>query len=439
MISMKILFVDPKSSNSIVEDFDLNRTLFRFLSKLIVFRKPLTFSVLAAVTPEKHDIEIKKGRPYDIDYDESYDLVGITTVTPYIYEAYKIADEFKRYGVKVVLGGWHASALPEEAIQHADSIIIGEAEETWPQLLKDMEQGKLMPYYIQNHPVDIEQIPQLGRNIFLKDTGIGIQATRGCPYGCQFCAITNMRFRNIFRKRPVKKVVDEIKSLPNKLFIFQDNSLTIDPIYTKQLFKAMKGINKHFLAYGNIDVLGKDDELLKLASEAGCFGWEIGLESVCQESLDDIGKKTNRVSEYLTSVKKIHDYGMKIGAPFIFGLDPDPPDIFYKTDEFVRKSEIDNPVVLRLVPYPGTSIYSRFVKENRILTKDWSRYNQRYVVFKPKNMTSDELMEKTAELDREWHTIARSTKRIFKSLNFGVYSFLETALLEIGWKIVKHL
>ena len=433
---MKILFVMPRKYNLIVDTGFSAVSHWRFLSKIILIRKPMCFPILAALTPKKYSLELVNGGLSNINFENKYDLVGITCNTAYAFLAYEIADEFCRRGVPVVLGGYHPSALPEEAKMHADSVVIGEAEETWPQLLKDMEKGKLKPFYIQKQPVDPKLIPH-PRDIYQKGTSIGIQATRGCPYGCEFCSISNMKFRRIFRMRPIKDVVEEVRSHTGKSFIFQDNSLTINPKYTKQLFREIKGMNKKFIAYGNINILGRDDELLRLASEAGCIGWLIGFESVCQKSLDSVGKKSNRVSEYLSSVKKIHDYGMIIEASFVFGFDYDTTDIFDKTDEFVRKSEVEIPFALILTPYPGTALYQRLENEGRILTKDWAKYNGIHVVFRPKNMTAEELRINTLNLDKKWHKTSPSIERILRSMNLGLYPFIETLETEIFWRLIN--
>jgi radical SAM superfamily enzyme YgiQ (UPF0313 family) len=433
---MKILFIWPRNSELIFNITDPITKYFRFLSKILFFRPPLTFSILAALTPKEYTIEIAGGTFRDIDFDKKYDLVGITTITPCASLAYDIADEFRRRGVTVVLGGYHATALPEEAKQHADAVVVGESEETWPELLKDFKNKKLKEYYLQNRPVNPKLIPH-PRNIYPKGTGIGIQATRGCPFRCEFCSVCHRKFGNIYRMRPIESVVEEIRSHPNKLFTFSDNSLTINKRYTKQLFNEIKDMNKKFFAYGHIYALGKDEELLKLASEAGCIGWLIGFESVCQESIDSIGKSANRVSEYLTSVKKIHDYGMMIEASFVFGFDFDKSDIFMRTDEFVRKSEADIPFGLILTPYPGTSLFNRLDNENRILTRDWSKYNGQYAVFKPKYMTPEELLIGTEELNKKWHTFSRGIERIIRNLNFGFYPFTEALSIEIFWKLFK--
>jgi radical SAM superfamily enzyme YgiQ (UPF0313 family) len=434
---MKLLFVWPRESNLQYDSSDQMKIIIRLVSKVLFIRKPMTFSILAALTPEKYSIEIIERDFHDINFDKNYNLVGITCITSNAITAYQIADEFRRRGIPVVIGGHHPSALPEEAIQHADAVVIGEAEETWPELLKDLENNRLKSFYYQKRIVGPKIIPK-PRDIYKSGTGVGIQATRGCPYKCEFCSNSHMKFGNVYRMRPVKDVIDDIKSHTGKLFCFQDNSLTINIKYTKKLFKELIGMNKKFFAYGNLNVLGKDEEFLKCASEAGCVGWLIGFESVCQKSIDSTGKKSNRVSEYLSSVKKIHDYGMIIEASFVFGFDYDTIDIFDKTDEFVRKSEVGIPFGLILTPYPGTSLYDRLDKEKRIFTKDWAKYDGQHVIFQPKHMTADELLINTEELSRKWHKNSRSIERIIKNMSFGFYPLAETLSLEIFWKIFYH-
>jgi radical SAM superfamily enzyme YgiQ (UPF0313 family) len=438
---MKILFVSPKPPKPEFERIDPSRGFFtNFISKIFTFPtpKPLTFMILAAFTPENHSLELVEGGPHDINFDGDYDLVGITCITEYAHAAYEIADEFRRRGISVVLGGSHPSALPEEAKQHADSVVIGEAEETWPELLKDIDAGKLKPFYEQKRPVDMKSIPCPRIDIYPKLTKFVIQATRGCPNKCEFCAISNTKFGTIYQTRPIKDVIKEIQILPSKRFFFHDNSLTINPNYTKQLFKEMQGLGKKFGAYGNIDVLGRDDEFLKLASEAGCICWEIGFESICQKSIYSAGKKTNTVKNYLSSVKKIHDNGMIVIGNFIFGFDTDIPDVFDKTIEFVNKSEIDILPINILTPFPGTPLYERLNREGRILTKDWPKYNMQTVVFQPKNMTPDELFDNTVKVHRAWYETSNTIKRIIRSMKFGFYPFLETTALNLSWKFSDY-
>lgn len=435
---MRILLVWPRPSNLIFEEYNPDRSyLAKFMSRFLSFPKPLTLPLLAAATPEKYEVDIAEGGPRDIDFNKNYDLVGITCTTRYALWAYEVADEFRKRGAFVVIGGWHASALPYEALDHCDSVVVGEADEIWPQFLKDFEDNNTKKIYYPEKPVDVSKLAH-PENIYPDGPILGIQATRGCPYGCEFCAITNMVFRNKFRKRPVDEVIEEIKNLPGRNFNFHDNSLTIDHDYTKKLFAAMKDLDKKFYAFGNINNLGGDEELLKLASEAGCVGWLIGFESVSQESIDIIGKSTNTVEEYHKSVKKIHDYGMIILGSFVFGFDGDKIDTFGLTNDFVSESEIDVPDAMILTPYPGTPLFDRLLKEDRILTKDWSKYNFENVVFKPKHMTPEELLENTRDLYNGWHKWGPSIFRMMKGFRFGLTGFFENWQQNIYLKLLRY-
>jgi len=425
---MKILFVSPSLTYR-----NQSRNIFAKLNDkfLFGFGKSLTFQILAALTPYKHDVEFVEGGHSQINYYGNYDLVAITIVTRHAFLAYEIADEFRRRGKTVVLGGWHVSALPEEAKQHADSVVIGEAEEIWPQLLNDVENGELKSLYISLKPVDPERIPCQRIDILPKGANTTVQATRGCPYTCEFCAIINMKSRKKFRMRPIKHVIKDIKSLPNKGFFFFFFSLTINSNYTKELFRQMKDLNKNFYAYGNIDVLGKDDEMLKLAAEAGCYTWYVGFESISQDTLKSIGKNTNLVGNYISSIKKIHDYGMIIMGSFIFGFDYDMANVFNQTDEFIRKSKVDIPLLRVLTPFPGTSLFTRLDSEGRILSRDWSKYDLDHVVFQPKNMTTTELETNIKKLRDKQYNLPNSILRTLRSIKFGPNIFLETVSMSM--------
>ncbi|RLF37160.1 MAG: B12-binding domain-containing radical SAM protein [Thermoplasmata archaeon] len=425
---MKILFVKPDKSLS------LSKVRKKSFKKIFIkitdpyWPKSLAFPILAALTPREYEIEVAEGGFDDINFDGDYDLVGITCVTINALLAYKIADEFRRRRVTVVLGGYHPSALPEEAKQHADAVVVGEAEETWPQLLHDFKNNSLKPFYIQRKPVDAKNIPKLRLDIYPKNASVPLMATRGCPYNCEFCAISHMGFRKIFRMRKIDDVIGDINALPSNFFIFYDNSLTISPKYTKELFRKMMGLNKSFAAYGNVDVLQKDEELLKLSSEAGCRSWFIGFDSICEESLNEIGKISNKVDYYLKAVTKIHDYGMMVQGSFIFGFDHDTLDVFKKTDEFIRVSEIDHISINILTPFPGTPLFRRFKSEGRILTYDWSRYDPGGdVVFQPKHMTPEELYQNAKDLHKKWYSTPANVRRIFRSTKFG-YNALRATL-----------
>ncbi len=207
---MKILFICPRNNKPLLNEYDPDKLLFKALSKFIAFRKPTAFGNLAALTPNKHELEYIEGMPNEIDYNKKYDLICLTSLTESAFSTYEIADRFRMNGGKVIIGGYHASALPEEAKQHADAVVIGEAEETWPRLLQDLEKGSIKPYYYPKRPVPAGKIPFQDTSIYKNSLGHAVQATRGCPYRCDFCCISNMKFRQVYRKRKIQSVVDEI-------------------------------------------------------------------------------------------------------------------------------------------------------------------------------------------------------------------------------------
>ena len=389
---------------------------------------------LAAITPNKHSVELIDERYKKINFSGSYDLVGISCLTYNAPRAYEVADEFRRRDVKVVLGGYHPSALPEEAKQHADAVVIGEAEYSLPQLLTDLEKGELKPFYRSKKFVDPNEIPSADHQIRVESPFIeSVQATRGCPNQCQFCAIKEIE-GCILRSRPIENVIEEIKSINKKRLFFADASLTINPSYSKSLFKEMKELNKKFDCCGNINVLAKDDEFLKLASEAGCELIQVGFESISQKSIDDINKKTNKVEEYAKAIRKIEDYGIMVMGLFIFGFDKDAQDIFTKTLDAVNEWNIDRAFFFILTPYPGTNIFHKLDEEGRILTKDWSKYTQMQVVFQPKNMTIDELSTGTKRVIEDFHSISNSLRRCFNDDDLSLTRFIARISRDISAK-----
>ena len=396
------------------------RTRNTFLNKFVVTSSypTLTLEQLVSTTPDHYEVDYIDERWQTVDVNWDGDLVGISTLTLSANHAYEIADAFRRRGKTVVLGGYHPSAVPEEAKQHADAVVIGEAEISWPQLIADYRHHELKPFY-RSDPVDPQLIPSPRRlPEFRASDGI-VQATRGCPYRCKFCAVQNVEGAT-FRTRPIEKVVEEITALQRARFLFADSSMTINPAYTKQLFRAMKDLNVRFSCYGNIDVLRSDEKLLQASQEAGCEQWLIGFESTNQETLKSIGKKTNKVEDYASAVKKIKEYGMAIMGLFMFGFDTDTKDVFDSTLEAVCTMDLERAGFSIVTPYPGTPLFDELENEGRILTRDWSKYNLRNVVFQPKNMTVDELLDGRESIVKEFYSLPNCLRRCFQDEDISI-------------------
>jgi len=387
----------------------------------ILFGYPIiTLPHMAAITPEKYEVNIVNENYENIDFDIDVDVVGITCYTMTAPRVYEIADEFRKRGKKVVLGGYHPTAMPEEATQHADSIVLGMAEANWPKLLADAEKGKIKRIYERDIDYDLNDIPHLRRDLIKHNPIMGaIQTTRGCPNRCEFCAITSFCKHGI-KQRPIKNVIEEIKEMPNKLFTIHDPHLTTNKKYAKELFKEMikNKIRKSWVSNGTANVLLKaDDEFLQLARKSGCVEWFVGFESVSQESLNGIKKTHNKVEDFGKMIDRVHDYGMSIQGGIIFGFDEDTPDIFDITLEKINELEIDVLEINILTPYPGTPLYDRLDKAGRIFTKDWARYNQVDIVFEPKNMTVEELYEGARYVAKEFYSWSNIIKRNVKIFN----------------------
>jgi len=386
-----------------------------FLSK---FQYPcLTLQQIAAITPKEHDVEIVDERYVKIDFNKDYDLVGISCLTYNSIRGYEIAEIFRKKNIPVVLGGYHASLMPEEAIKHADSVVIGEAEHTWPQLLKDLQKGKLKKFYKNERVIKSDEIPPARHDIgVFTPFSQAVQASRGCPVGCEWCAM-NVVEGSTFRARPVEDVIQEMKTIPQKTIFFADASLTINPKYTKKLFKEMAKLNKKFHCFGNINVLSRDEEFLRLSQQANVERWYLGIESVSQENINQAGKTTNKVKNYSKAIKKIKDHNMNVTGFFIFGLDYDTPEIFKKTLNAMYKWELDSASFSILTPYPGTRLFERMDKEGRITNYDWSRYEEGKVNYKPMKMTEEELLEGIRNIAREFFSIKNSFRRSFNKYN----------------------
>lgn len=371
-----------------------------------------TLQQVAAATPPEHTVRIVDERYEEVPFSKEYDLVGISTLTYNSLKGYKIADTYRNMGVPVVIGGYHASLMPQEVKQHADSVVIGEAELTWPLLLKDLQHGKMKEFYTNERLISAEEIPPARHDIGNYTYWEAIQASRGCPTGCEFCAM-NIVEGKIFRGRPINHIIDELNQIKSKRIFFADASLTVNPKFSKELFKEMAHLNKISHCFGNINVLARDDEFLKLSQEAGVQKWYLGIESISQENINQAGKGTNKVENYAKAIKKIKEYNMEVTGFFIFGLDFDTTDSFDATLNAIFDWGLDEASFSILTPYPGTRLFTRFDKEGRITNYDWSQYEEGKVNFIPKKMTQDELYDGIRRIAMDFYSVKNNMKRAF--------------------------
>ncbi len=396
----------------------------------------LSFAALAAVTPQCWQVELCDENIEPIEWSADVDLVAITAMTPQAPRAYEIAALFRSRGVRVVMGGFHASSLPEEALCHVDAVVVGEGEIVWPLLLADFERGALQPLYRSAGRVDMGEIPAACREIFnhkkylLTNT---LQTTRGCPHECDFCSVTAFYGRK-YRERPVALVLAELELLRknNSFAFFVDDNLVADRRYALELFSGMQDMGFKWLSHAPID-FARDPELMKAAGDAGCIGMFVGFESLRQETLAAMRKRTNLARNYLDEAQAFRDNGIGILGSFVLGNDGDTPDVFEDILRFCEDARLEAAIFPILTPYPGTEVRARLVSEGRITSDDWQDYDMGHVTFRPSGMTAKELLAGHLWLNRSFYSFSSMFRRIFKlhrsvqvfgPMNLGFWSAL---------------
>lgn len=356
--------------------------------------QPLTLTTLAALIPPDLNAEVRlfdegiAEVPPDLDAD----LVGLTVITGTANRAYQLADHFRRRSLAVVLGGPHVTLIPEDAAPHADAIVTGYAEDTWPELLRDFAAGQLQPRYDQAPGLDLAHRPFPRRELLPGDrylTNNVFEATRGCIHNCDFCVVPAAWGRKPLQK-PVEDVVADVRHHGARKLIFVDLNLIADRGYALRLFAALEPLGVQW--YGLATVLLADDpELLELAARSGCRGLLMGLESISTQNLRQNHKGFNSPEKFFHVVERLHEHGIALQGCFVFGLDHDEPDVFLKTAEFAVQARIDLPRFAIVTPFPNTALYNRLEAEGRILTKNWELYDGQHVVFRPARMSVEEL------------------------------------------------
>ncbi|MCP4669547.1 MAG: B12-binding domain-containing radical SAM protein, partial [Deltaproteobacteria bacterium] len=337
----------------------------------------LGVTTVAALFPDAWDVEVIDEDFQQMENSGEADLVGISTLTMNAPHAYKRADDLRQRGIPVVMGGMHASALPEEALEHCDAVVVGEAEGVFGRLLHDFAGGRMSGVY-RGELVDLSRTPRPRLDLLSdrqRKTLQSVQATRGCPQDCEFCSVTPF-FGHKYRTRPVSSVVSEIEAMLDKghshIIFFVDDNISGRPDYAKALFRSLIPLNIKWGSFASV-AMTRDRELMDLARKSGCIELFIGFESIHQENLDASNKKWVRVDRMKEDIHIFHDYGIIVEGSFIFGHDHDAKDVFRRTVEFVQTSGIQVPVFGVLTPHPATRLRARLEKEGRLLPEasDW--------------------------------------------------------------------
>ncbi|MGA1863895.1 MAG: B12-binding domain-containing radical SAM protein [bacterium] len=410
----------PKSGN-----YDFLKAFFGIWSGI-----SLGLLIVAGLTPDLFEIDLIDENFEEINFDKQYDLIAITSITQQIKRAYEIADEFRKRGITVVLGGIHATLMPQEAKRHSDSVIIGESEEIWPVFIKDFLNKDIQPFYRNKTIIDLNNSP-IPRYDLLNEKYykiIWVQATRGCPKDCYFCSASKI-FGTKYRHKKIDRIIEEInyiKKLFNKKIAFADDNLFIQKDLSLQLVKELIPLKINWFAQTDISI-AENEKLLSLLHESGCKILFIGFESINKKNLKGLDKtdwKLTQLKKYKDYIKKIQSYGIGIMGSFIFGLENDDISVFKKTSDFIIENNLFASQFTILTPLPGTGLRKKLEKENRLISNDWSKYTFLDVNFKPLKMTTEELYKgtfdcyqrvysKKARLKIAWHfkNIYKEVKR----------------------------
>jgi radical SAM superfamily enzyme YgiQ (UPF0313 family) len=356
----------------------------------------LTLPMLAAVTPPDVDLRVCCETAEEIPFDEPWDLVGLTGMGSGIVRAWQIADEFKKRGSTVVIGGIAATlADPAWSLAHADAVVLGEAEEVWPTVLQDAAAGRLQPIYRMPREPPIDQLP-LPRYDLLKPSVYGawrpVQATRGCPFTCTFCSITAF-FQQHYRKRPIDQVVRDVraaKATGSRYIAFIDDNIGVDWDYCAKLWAALIPERIIWMSQCSLHIADHPD-MLELAHRSGCRLLSFGIESTNHESLAGIDKEWNRPQRYRDAVRQIRAHGIDVSTEMIIGLDGDDRSVFQRTYDFLMENAISVPRIHILTPIPGTPLFDQLKSEGRIVSETFERYTGGHVVYRPKRLAAAEL------------------------------------------------
>ena len=377
--------------------------------------EPLSMTALAGLTPPEHEVVFYDDRVEALPYDEPTDLVAITTETYTARRSYQIAKEYRKRGVRVLIGGYHATLMPEETADFCDAIMIGEAEDVWQEVVVDAAGPGLKARYRATGRPSLDGLTP-DRSILegkrYMPLGL-VESGRGCKYGCDFCSISAF-YHKSYVYRPPADVAAEIAATGRKLIFLVDDNVVADFDRAKALCRELAPLNVYWISQGTLNV-ARDPELLKELQRSGCIGLLIGFESLNDDNLKAMNKSFNRFEGgFDGALDKIRDHGIKVYATFVFGYDHDTPQLFEDTLEFAMEQKFFVSAFNHLQPFPGTPLYARMEKEGRLLyDRWWLEPDVRFgnVVFRPKNMEPDELFERLMDLRRRFYSVPSILRR----------------------------
>lgn len=397
---------------------------------------PLTLTTLAALIPPELDAQVTlvdEGIE-EVDLQAHADLVGISAITGTAPRAYELAAHFRQRGIPVVLGGVHPTLLPEEAAQHADAMVVGYAEESWPQLLRDFVAGQMQPRYDQSSTFSLAGAPFPRRDLVNPRHFVmphTLEATRGCIHRCEFCVVPSAWGRPI--QRPVGEVIADLRQMGGRRFLFLDLNLIANVDYAKELFTALIPLGRQWGGLATVAVAW-DDELLDLAARSGCRGLLIGFETLSPDALAETKKSFNLRQDYKEVVRRLHARKIGVQGTFVFGFDSHGPNAFAETVEFALDAHVDLPRYAILTPFPGTPLFRNLANQGRILTQDWTLYDGQHVVYQPARLSPQELLQGTEWAWKETYSYAGIAKRLM-----GSRILLPLSLMgNLGYRFYAH-
>jgi radical SAM superfamily enzyme YgiQ (UPF0313 family) len=355
---------------------------------------PLGLLVVGALTPAEHEVQMVDENVESLVIDDNPQLVGISVKVDTLDRAVAIARAYCSRGVKVVMGGIHATACPEDCLDEADAVVVGEAEESWPGLLQDISAGRLQRLYRgSGRGADLASSPAprwellRGKNYLFTNT---LTMSRGCPWRCEFCYNSAENVTPGFRMKPLAQILREVKGMGESHVMFIDDNFIGDPVRARALVEALRPLGLVWHAAVSADI-GRHEDLIEAMAESGCKSLFIGFESILTENLRECRKKQNRVADYNRTIARIHASGMLVNASLVFGFDGDGPTVFQDTLDWLVGNHIATMTAHILTPYPGTQLYRRLQAEGRILERNLTQYNTAHCVFQPRGMSPAEL------------------------------------------------
>jgi len=374
---------------------------------------PIGLATLAGYVGADDEVWIEDENVEPLRLDDSPDLVGVSVAVSGARRAYEIADHYRKRGVHVALGGLHATAMPYEALGHADTVFLGPAEEAWPRFLGHFRARRPRRLY-RSQARSLAGQPPVRRDVIKRHLYLAPNAlvvSRGCPHHCDFCSNSSFfRGGTAFYTQTVDQALAEIGRLPGRHLYFLDDHIFGSKGFARALFGAMKGMGRTWQSAATVDSALETD-LLELAVESGLRTLLVGFETISEKSLADHGKHQNLRCDYSEAVRRFHDAGVMVNATFVFGMDDDDESVFDRTVEWALEQGIETATFHIMTPYPGTDLYRRMAADGRILTRNWDLYDTAHVVFRPARMSAEALEAGHRRAQRDfyrWGSILRS-------------------------------